>query len=53
MIIEGWERVITGNSCPRGLIEDKKELRMKRGDLEEAKREHPNIAEAVRETAFR
>jgi predicted CoA-substrate-specific enzyme activase len=52
-LAEGWERVITGNSCPRGLIEDARELRMVMGDLEEAKRAHPNIAEIVRESAFR
>jgi predicted CoA-substrate-specific enzyme activase len=50
---EGWERVITGNSCPRGLIEDAKELRLVKDELEETKRACPNIAARVRETAFR
>jgi predicted CoA-substrate-specific enzyme activase len=49
----GWERVISGNSCPKGLIEDVNELRVVKATLEEGKRAHPNIAEMVREEAFR
>jgi len=49
----GWERVITGNSCPKGLVEDANELRIVKAAVEEAKRAHPNIAETVRERAFR
>jgi hypothetical protein len=52
-LAEGWERVITGNSCPKGLIEDANELRVVKAELEEAKHAHPNIAEMVRESAFR
>lgn len=52
-LAEGWERVITGNSCPKGLVEDVNELRIVKAELEEAKRAHPNIAEIVREWAFR
>ena len=50
---EGWERVISGNSCPKGLIEDKNEMRLVRAELEDAKHDSPNLAETVRDTAFR
>ncbi|MCC6609727.1 MAG: activase [Burkholderiales bacterium] len=50
---EGWERVISGNSCPKGLLEDANEMRIVKAQLEEAKRVHPNVAELVREDAFR
>jgi hypothetical protein len=50
---DDWQRVIVGNSCPRGLVEGVDELRIVKAKLEEAKRAHPNIGELVRETAFR
>jgi hypothetical protein len=49
----GWERVISGNSCPKGLVEDANELREVKAKLEEVKREYPNVAEMVRKDAFR
>jgi predicted CoA-substrate-specific enzyme activase len=49
----GWERVISGNSCPKGLVEDVNELRVVKAKLEEVKREYPNVAEMVRKDAFR
>jgi predicted CoA-substrate-specific enzyme activase len=49
----GWERVISGNSCPKGLLEDVNEMRIVKKDLESARNAHPNTAEVVRETAFR
>lgn len=52
-LAEGWERVISGNSCPKGLLEDVNEMRVVKKNLEEAKREYPNTAEQVRENAFR
>jgi hypothetical protein len=52
-LAEGWQRVIAGNSCPRGLIEDAGELRIMKAKQEEARRAHPNIGEVVRERAFR
>ncbi|TVQ34805.1 MAG: activase [Geminicoccaceae bacterium] len=52
-LAEGWERVISGNSCPKGLIEDKDELRVVKSRYEETKRAHPNIGELVRAAAFR
>jgi predicted CoA-substrate-specific enzyme activase len=50
---EGWERVISGNSCPKGLVEDVNEMRVVKARLEEAKRAYPNVAELVRTEAFR
>jgi predicted CoA-substrate-specific enzyme activase len=49
----GWERVISGNSCPKGLVEDVTELRVVKGKLEEVKRGYPNVAEVVRGLAFK
>jgi len=49
----GWERVISGNSCPKGLVEDVNEMRLVKARLEEAKRAYPNVAEMVRAEAFR
>jgi predicted CoA-substrate-specific enzyme activase len=49
----GWERVISGNSCPKGLLEDINEMRIVKKNLETIKDAHPNTAEVVRETAFR
>jgi predicted CoA-substrate-specific enzyme activase len=49
----GWERVISGNTCPKGLLEDAHEMRAVKKHLESIKDEHPNTAEVVRETAFR
>ena len=48
----GWERVISGNTCPKGLLEDVNEMRAVTAELEEVKRVYPNIAELVREGAF-
>ena len=50
---EGWERVISGNSCPKGLLEDANEMRVVKKNLESVKDAYPNVAEMVREGAFR
>ena len=52
-LAEGWERVISGNSCPKGLVEDVNEMRVVKAKLEEVKRGYPNVAEMVRKDAFR
>ncbi|MBI3028136.1 MAG: activase [Candidatus Rokubacteria bacterium] len=52
-IAEGWERVISGNSCPKGLVEDVNEMRVVKAKFEEVKRGYPNVAEMVRKDAFR
>lgn len=49
----GWERVISGNSCPKGLMEDANEMRAVKAQMEKQRRELPNIGEMVREQAFR
>jgi predicted CoA-substrate-specific enzyme activase len=49
----GWERVISGNSCPKGLLEDVNEMLVVKKNLETVKDAHPNTAEVVRATAFR
>jgi predicted CoA-substrate-specific enzyme activase len=50
---EGWERVISGNSCPKGLVEDVDEMRIVKARMEESRRAHPNVADMVRGAAFR
>ena len=52
-LAEGFERVISGNSCPKGLVEDVNEMRVVKAKLEEVKRDYPNVAEMVRKDAFR
>jgi predicted CoA-substrate-specific enzyme activase len=52
-LAEGWERVISGNSCPKGLVEDANEMRVVKAKLEEVKRGYPNVGEMVRQEAFR
>jgi predicted CoA-substrate-specific enzyme activase len=49
----GWQRVISGNSCPKGLLEDANEMRVVKKNMEAVKDAHPNIAEMVRGHAFR
>jgi hypothetical protein len=49
----GWERVISGNSCPKGLVEDVNEMKVVKADMEEQRRAYPNIGELVRDQAFR
>jgi predicted CoA-substrate-specific enzyme activase len=49
----GWERVISGNSCPKGLLEDAREMRLVKAQMEDVKRDNPNLAEMVREQGFR
>lgn len=50
---EGWQRVITGNSCSKGLIEDAAEMKERKKQIDEDLNAHPNIAESVRQGAFR
>lgn len=49
----GWQRIISGNSCPKGLLEDVDEMRVVKAEIEEQRRVYPNIGEMVRDTAFR
>jgi hypothetical protein len=50
---EGWERVISGNSCPKGLLEDVNEMKVVKAEMEEQRRVYPNLGEMVRTHAFR
>jgi predicted CoA-substrate-specific enzyme activase len=50
---QGFERVISGNACPKGLVEDANELRAVKAGIEELKHAYPNVAEMVRAEAFR
>jgi predicted CoA-substrate-specific enzyme activase len=52
-LAKGWQRVISGNSCPKGLLEDVNEMKVVKAKLEEVRHAHPNVAELVRESAFR
>lgn len=52
-LAEGWERVISGNTCPKGLLEDANEMRAVKTGMEEQRRAFPNIGEMVRTHAFR
>lgn len=50
---EGWERVITNNSCPKGLVEDVNEMRVVKAEMEKTKDAFPNVADLVRQQAFK
>lgn len=52
-VAKGWDRVISGNACPKGLLEDAHEMRIVKRRIEEAKRAFPNVADMVRASAFR
>lgn len=52
-VAKGWERVISGNSCPKGLVEDVNEMKVVKADMEERRRVYPNVGEVVRTHAFR
>jgi predicted CoA-substrate-specific enzyme activase len=51
-LVEGWERVITNNSCPKGLVEDVTELKIVKAEMEKTKDAYPNVAEMVRKQGF-
>ncbi|ADO45328.1 CoA-substrate-specific enzyme activase [Hydrogenobacter thermophilus TK-6] len=50
---KGWVRLIVNNSCPKGLVEDEKELRVIKERMEKVKSSFPNISDFVRKEAFR
>ena len=50
----GWERVISGNSCPKGLVEDvERDAAGEDAAWRRSSDAHPNTAEMVRADAFR
>lgn len=50
---KGWERVIVNNSCPKGLVEDLNEMKVIKAGIEKTKNAFPNVADMVRQEAFR
>ena len=51
--VDDWERVIVNNSCPKGLVEDANEMRVVKAEMERKKNAYPNVADRVRNEAFR
>ncbi|MDQ7038452.1 MAG: activase, partial [Aquificota bacterium] len=49
---EGWVRIIVGNSCPKGLVEDKNELKAIKEEMEKTKEMFPSVAQFVQKEAF-
>lgn len=49
----GWQRVIVNNSCPRGQIEDAREVKAVKDEIDRLKNEFPNSAQLVQKNAFR
>jgi predicted CoA-substrate-specific enzyme activase len=49
----GWQRVIVNNSCPRGQIEDAREVKAVKDEIDRLKNEFPNSAQLVQKSAFR
>ncbi len=49
----GWTRLIVNNACPKGLVEDERELKVIKERIERLKDEFPNIADFVKKEAFR
>ncbi|MFN3870566.1 MAG: BadF/BadG/BcrA/BcrD ATPase family protein [Aquificaceae bacterium] len=49
----GWTRLIVNNACPKGLVEDERELKVIKERMEKLKHEFPNIADFVKKEAFR
>ena len=49
----GWERVIVNNACPKGFVENAREIKAVKQQFDAMKEAYPNVAETVRERAFR
>ena len=49
---EGWVRIIVNNACPKGLVEDKNELKVVKEEMEKMKKKFPSIAQFVQKEAF-
>lgn len=49
----GWTRVISGNTCPKGLVEDLAEMKVVKAELESVRDAHPNVAQMVRDQGFK
>ncbi len=49
----GWDRIIVNNSCPKGLIEDPKEVKQVNEDIECGNGAYPDVGKLAHELAFR
>ncbi len=49
---EGWERIIVNNACPKGLVEDRNELKAIKERMERIRESFPNTAQFVQREAF-
>ncbi|HEY6293518.1 MAG TPA: BadF/BadG/BcrA/BcrD ATPase family protein [Terriglobia bacterium] len=52
-ILQGVKRLIVGNSCEKGLVEDVNDMREIKKGLDAAKRDNPNLAEVGAKGAFK
>src|SRR5487761_605763 len=52
-LAKGVKRLIVGNSCEKGLVEDVNDMRDIKRDLDAAKKKNPNMAEVGARYAFR
>ncbi len=52
-ILPGIKRLIVGNSCEKGLVEDVNDMREIKKGLDAAKKENPNMAEVGAKAAFK
>jgi predicted CoA-substrate-specific enzyme activase len=52
-ILQGIKRLIVGNSCEKGLVEDVNDMREIKKGLDAAKRDNPNLAELGARAAFK
>ena len=52
-IAKGVKRLIVGNSCEKGLVEDVNDMREIKKGLDAAKKENPNMAEVAAKAVFK
>ncbi len=52
-ILPGVKRLIVGNSCEKGLVEDVNDMREIKKGLDAAKKDNPNLAEVAAKAAFK
>jgi predicted nucleotide-binding protein (sugar kinase/HSP70/actin superfamily) len=52
-ILKGVKRLIVGNSCEKGLVEDVNDMREIKKGLDAAKKDNPNMAEVGAKAAFK
>lgn len=49
---EGWIRIIVNSACPKGLVEDREELKEIKEELDRIRENYPNTAQSARRIAF-